>query len=206
MLDPKSVEMIVNTIRDADVEKKGNPENEGTLKRLSEWIGLPNAIRAGRELMGIEKLRVIPPDRQYTFVFDSLTWEWNQSARSYFAEGQAYLLWMKDMPVNRQVHVKAKISFSRAGNTFDLYIEAAPELFFLFSYRPGTMQTMSSIDAYNTSIVALKMDERTVKAKGTVKQYMLIQAPDSRLRQVLYSFENKEGEIDEVEVEAEKKE
>ncbi|MCL2073899.1 MAG: hypothetical protein FWH18_08265 [Marinilabiliaceae bacterium] len=192
MLDPRSVEIMVNTIRDTDIDKKGNPESVNTLKRLAEWIGLPEAQKAGRELTAIEKLKVIPPEYQYTMVFDSLTWEWNQDARSYFADGKATLLWMKNYPVNREVHVKGKISFSRAGNTLDLHVEAKPGLYFFFSYRPpGTMQTRSSLEDYNHNILGLKQEERIIKASGTIRQYNLIQAPDSRLNTVLKSFENK---------------
>ena len=204
MLDPKSVETMVNSIRDRDIEKKGNPESVGTLKRLAEWIGLSEAQKVARELTTIEKMKALPPEYNYTMVFDSLTWEWNQDARSYFADCKANLLWMKDNPVNREVHVKGKISFSRAGNTFDLHVEAAPGLYFFFSYRPpGTMQTRSSLEEYNQNIVGLKQDERTVKASGGVRQYNLIQAPDSRLRTVLRSFDNRNAVQEESEGEEE---
>ncbi|MDR2929030.1 MAG: hypothetical protein LBV41_12655 [Cytophagaceae bacterium] len=191
MLDPKSVETVVNTIRDADPAKTVNPETTATLQRLKEWTGLPEAVKIGHELTNIEKIKTLPADRQYTMVFDSLTWTWNKAARSYIAEGQANLLWMKDNPVSRKVHVKGKISFSRGGNTFDLYVEAKSGVFFLFSYRPGSMQTRSSLDEYNRNVVELKTEERTIKASGGVRQYVLAQAPDSRLKQVLRFFQTK---------------
>jgi len=204
MLDPKSVEIMVSIIRNTDYDKAGNPENEGTLKRLSEWIGLPQATKLATELTEYEKLKSLPPDRQYTMVFDSLLWEWNQEARSYFAEGQAYLLWMKDNPVNREVHVKGKISFSRAGNTFDLYVEAAPEVYFFFSYRlstSGMMSTLSSVEEYNQNIVALKDEERVVKPTGGGKQYNLIRADNNRFRQVLRVFSQRGAADEEEEME-----
>ena len=203
MLDPKSVDIMVSTIRNTDYDKAGNPDNDGTLKRLSEWIGLPQASKLVTELTEYEKLTSLPADRQYTMVFDSLVWEWNREARSYFAEGQAFLLWMKDKQVNREVHVKGKISFSRAGNTFDLYVEAAPEVYFFFSYRVSTsvmMSVLSSVEDFNTNIVALKEEERVVKPTSGGRQYNLVKADNNRFRQVLRVFSQR-GEATEEEEE-----
>jgi hypothetical protein len=93
--------------------------------------------------------------------------------------------------VNRKVNVKAKISFSRAGNTLDLYIEPVSGVYFFFIFFPGNMQTMSSVDGYNQNIKSLKTEERTVKGSGSVKKYMLTMSADSRLRQFHKSFEQK---------------
>ena len=194
LLDPKSVEIMATTIRNTDYDKAGNPENQGTLKRLTEWIGHPQAMKVATELTGIEKMKTLPQERQYTIVIDSLLWEWDQSARSYFAEGQAYLLWMKDIPINREVHVKAKISFSRGGNSFDLYIEPAPNVYFFFSYRtPGAMSTLSSLEDYNQNVVGLKNEERSIKATGSVRAYVLNKCDGNRLKTVLRSFTQRDA-------------
>jgi hypothetical protein len=58
------------------------------------------------------------------------------------------------------------------------------------------MQTMSSVEEYNQNIRILKKEERTVKASGSVKKYMLTLSASSRLKQVLKSFEK--GEVEEV--------
>ncbi len=197
MLDPVSVELMVNTIRDANNNKKGNPENKGTIKRIAEWIQKDNAIKVTRELNSLEKIRSLPPTHQYTLTFDSLKWEWDKPTRSYRANGEATLLWIKDFPVNRTVNVKAIIGFSRGGNTFDLYIEPETKIYFFFSYRNGMMQTRSSNNDYNLNIQGLKPDERKLKTGMGEKGYSFIMAPESRLNRLLRAFDTN-GELEEI--------
>jgi hypothetical protein len=189
MLDPKSIEMMVNTTRDANPSKKGNPENKGTLKRMAEWMTMTVATKVGRELTSIEKIRSLPAEHQHTLIFDSLTWVWDQPTRSYRANGEATLLWDKDNPVSRKVKVKAIIAFSRGGNSFDFYIEPSDNVHFFFSYRNGVMQTRSSNNDYNLNVQGLKPEERKQKTGMGEKPYSFIMAPESRLKRLLKAFE-----------------
>lgn len=196
MLDPKSIELMVATIRDVN-DKKGSPENRNTLKRMAEWMNMDNATKVSKELGSIEKFKSLPANHQHMLVIDSLQWQWDQPSRSYRANGQATLLWIKDNPVNRKVNVKAIIGFSRGGNTFDFYIEPAENVYFLFSYRNGMMQTRSSNNEYNQNVQTLKPEERKMKTGSGEKPYSFIMAPESRLRRLIRAFESNE-EFEEV--------
>lgn len=192
MLDPLSTEMMVNTIRDANNENKGNPENKNTLKRMADWMSLDNAQKVSKELNSIEKIKSLPINNQHMLVIDSLQWEWDQPSRSYRANGEATLLWIKNNPVNRKVNIKAIIGFSRGGNSFDLYIEPAEKIYFLFSYRNGMMQTRSSNNDYNLNVQTLKPEDRKLKTGMSEKSYSFILAPESRLKRLIKAFENNE--------------
>ena len=122
----------------------------------------------------------------------SLQWEWDQPSRSYRANGEATLLWIKNNPVNRKVNIKAIIGFSRGGNSFDLYIEPAEKTYFLFSYRNGMMQTRSSNNDYNLNVQTLKPEDRKLKTGMSEKSYSFILAPESRLKRLIKAFENNE--------------
>jgi hypothetical protein len=190
MLDPKSIEMMVNTMRDADPSKKGNLENKNMIKRMAEWMNPEVAGKVSRELNSLEKMKSLPVPHQHTFTIDSLQWTWDPPSRSYRADGEGTLLWIQDNPVNRKVKIKAVIAFSRGGNMLDLYIEPAKDVFFFFSYRSGMMQTLSSNKDYNLNVQTLKPEERKLKTGMGEKPYTFILAPESRMKRLFKAFES----------------
>lgn len=192
MLDPLSIEMMVNTMRDANTDAKGNPEDAATIKRMAEWMNRDNAQKVSRELNALEPMRALPENHQHMLVIDNLHWVWDPPTRSYRANGEGTLLWVKNNPVNRKVKIMAIIGFSRGGNTFDFYVEPAEQTYFFFSYRNGMMQTRSSNAEYNSNVQTLKPEERKMKTGMGEKSYSFILAPESRLKRLLKAFESNE--------------
>ena len=92
MLDPLSIEMMTNTLRDANTSATGNPENEETIKRMAEWMNRDNAQKVSRELNSIEPMRSLPQDQQHLLVIDELHWVWDPPTRSYRANGEGTCL------------------------------------------------------------------------------------------------------------------
>lgn len=194
MLEQETVNLLVNGLRMGPVLTPSPFESAGTLSRMAEWMGKAKATDVAREVQGFEPIRALPEDQKHMLVLDSLTWAWNPSARSYIADTEAYLGWVKDNPINRKVRVKSTIAFSRAGNALDLYIQVTDDVYFFFSYRNGIMQTRSSIEAYNTHVQALKTDDRKLKTGLGEKPYSFILAPESRLKRLLRQFETQDHE------------
>ncbi|WP_052345606.1 hypothetical protein [Alkaliflexus imshenetskii] len=201
MLDNRSVEIMTLGLRNADSERKGNPESPGTVRRMGEWMDMENAVKVSRELQGFERMRSLPAEHQHMLVLDSLSWTWDPASRSYLANTEAVMLWIKDNPVNRKVQVKASIAFSRGGNALDIHIKASDEVYFFFSYRNGMMQTRSSLEEYNTNVQTLKPDDRKLKTRLGERPYSFIMAPESRVRRLLRLFEDGVRESDDEDIE-----
>ena len=141
-------------------------------------------------------IKSLPVESLNTLTFDSLVWTWDSGLRSYLSNGEAYIGWVKNMPINKKAKVKSQIAFSRAGNSLDLYIELDQGRFYFFSYRNGIMQTRSSDQQYNTHVQALSNDERKLKTRLGEKPYSFILAPESRLNRFIRLFDSPEENYD----------
>ncbi len=197
MLEQETVNLLVNGLRMAPVLTTSPFESAGTLNRMAEWMGKAAAIDVAREIQGFEPTRALPEAHKHMLVLDSLTWTWHPASRSYIADTEAFIGWVRDNPINRKVHVKSTIAFSRAGNSLDMYIQVTEEVYFFFSYRNGIMQTRSSVEAYNTHVQALKTDDRKLKTGLGEKPYSFILAPESRMKRLLRQFDAKDHVSDE---------
>lgn len=209
MLEEESINLMVNGLRSAEAIKGKPFENNSTINRMAEWMGKKTATDVAREVQGFEPMRSLPAENQYTLVFDSLTWRWDERSRSYIADTEAYIGWVRNQPIHRKVKVQGTISFSRGGNSLDLYIDLGKDNYFFFGYRNGLMQTRSSMEAFNTHVQALKPDERKLKTGLGEKSYTFALAPESRVKRLLRQFQtgviedeelNEEGELIEEEV------
>ena len=194
MLEQATVNLLVNGLRMAPALTASHFESAGTLSRMAEWMGKATAIEVIKEIQGAEPIRTLPEVHKHMLVLDSLTWTWHPASRSYIADTETFIGWVRDNPINRKVHVKSTIAFSRAGNSLDMYIQVTDDVYFFFSYRNGIMQTRSSVDAYNTHVQALKTDDRKLKTGLGEKPYSFILAPESRMKRLLRQFDTKDHE------------
>jgi hypothetical protein len=192
MLEQETINLLVAGLRTGSAISPSPFESAGSISRMAEWMGKATAIEVAKEVQGFEPFQVLPVEHKHMLVLDSLTWTWNPAARSYIADTEAFIGWVKDYPINRKVQVKSTIAFSRAGNSLDMYIQVTDEVFFFFSYRNGIMQTRSSIEAYNSHVQALKTDDRKQKTGIGEKPYSFILAPESRMKRLLKQFETQE--------------
>ncbi len=191
-LDPKSTQMMADAIRESGAPE-ANPDTTVLSNRLRECTSPDMASRILKSLnSNAETIDELPPENQHTLCFTDLEIGWDTPSKSYMTEGSAQLGWIKNNLITRQVDVKMKITRSRAGNTFELYLEADPSTWFFFSYENGKMQTRSSLDAYNTHVQGLETDQRKEKSKFYEKSYVFILSPESRMTRFMQKFENPE--------------
>jgi hypothetical protein len=196
-LEEETINLLVNGLRAAEAIKGKPFENNSTINRMAEWMGKKTATDVAREVQGFEPMRSLPAENQYTLVFDSLTWRWDELSRSYIVDTEAYIGWVRNQPIHRKVKVQGTISFSRGGNSLDLYIDLGKDNYFFFGYRNGLMQTRSSMEAFNTHVQALKPDERKLKTGLGEKSYTFALAPESRVKRLLRQFQTGVVEDDE---------
>ncbi|MDG5800137.1 hypothetical protein QA597_07180 [Marinilabiliaceae bacterium ANBcel2] len=189
-LDEVTTNMIAEGIRYAEGAEEGEPEGYETIKRMSEWISEDVATDVARELQGFEPMESLPEEHQHMLVFDDLQWKWDKNERAYIANSTATVMWVKNQQVNREVEVKAKINFSRGGNSMDMLINVTEDEFYFFSYRNSEMQTRSSSEEYNRHVQALDEDERRIRNILAGRHYSFILSSEARLRSLEEFFEN----------------
>lgn len=195
-LDEATIGYLVNGLVSAPVLNSSPFELPETIARMAELMGKERALMLARELQAYEPIKSLPVESLNTLTFDSLVWTWDSGLRSYLSNGEAYIGWVKNMPINKKAKVKSQIAFSRAGNSLDLYIELDQGRFYFFSYRNGIMQTRSSDQQYNTHVQALSNDERKLKTRLGEKPYSFILAPESRLNRFIRLFDSPEENYD----------
>ncbi|ASB50835.1 hypothetical protein [Alkalitalea saponilacus] len=191
MLDKESIELMASEFNNT-TGNDANPSSSISVNRLAEWMGAETAVKVGEEISKKEELESLPEEHQHLLVMDSLQWRWDPPSRSYIADSEVLLKYIKNQPVNKKVHVKAVIAFSRGGNSLDMHIQACDTTYFFFSYRNNQMQTRSSMAAYNTNVQTLDADERRIRGRLGDAGYSFILAPESRMRRHLRLFEEEE--------------
>ncbi|WP_232526719.1 hypothetical protein [Marinilabilia rubra] len=194
MLDPASLTSMANIIR-ASKAPDANDKKEITEKRLREWTTSKTAKKVADLIQPTtDIIEVLPPELQYTLGFTNIDFRWDTPSRSYVADGKANLGWIHNLSVAREVDVKALISRSRGGNSFEIHIQADPDTWFFYSYNNGKMLILSSSDSFNEAIQRLDIDERKIKTGLGQDNYVFQIGSNNRLRSFMDFFKAPENE------------
>jgi hypothetical protein len=167
------------------------------IKRMAEWTGKEQAGKIDKARTMTGETNSLPADQHQMLLFSNIDLKWNSAKRCYMADGKADLAFIKQFSVNQQVTVKAEIMRKRSGNSIDLYIEADANNWFYFSYKNGTMHTLSSNPEYNKTVQALKAEDRKQKVKLGEKSFLFILSPESKRARFLKAFGSQEAEEEE---------
>ncbi|MGM0376856.1 MAG: hypothetical protein ACQEQ0_08770, partial [Bacteroidota bacterium] len=190
MLDENSINTIVNEISASDVPDAIHDKSR--MKRhLREWLSNEKTEDIADVLQPTSNIAETLPDHiKHTFFFTDIEFTWDTPSRSYKAEGKADLGWIKDRAISRELDVKALLSRSRGGNSFEIHIQTDPETWFFFSYHNETMQVLSSMDSFNKDIRALESDERKMDTGLGEDSYVFQLGSKQRLREFMENFED----------------
>nr|WP_319398049.1 hypothetical protein [uncultured Carboxylicivirga sp.] len=180
----EAVDLLYSTILNSSA-KESKLSKATFTKRLAEWIGFKDAEKLEAERTGQGLSEKIPEELKQMLFFSNIDFVWNSAERSYRADGDADLAYLKDYIVNKKVKVKAELMSKRSGNSLDMYIEFDDNSWVYFTYKNNMMQTVSSNKEYNQKVQGLKADER--KQKG--EAYTFIMAPESKKARFLKRFE-----------------
>ncbi|MFO8001382.1 MAG: hypothetical protein R6U46_09060, partial [Marinilabilia sp.] len=191
-LDETSLRSLTNIIA-ASEAPEANHDQETVEKQLREWMPAEEA----KNLIDIlepttDISEILPSGLQNTLFFTDIEFSWDTSSRSYVAEGKADLGWINDQTISREVDVKALISRSRGGNSFEIHIQAEPGTWFFFSYNNEKMLVLSSSDSFNNDIRALETEERKMKSGIGEDSYIFQLGSKNRLRRFMEKFEEEE--------------
>ncbi len=197
MLDDVSINTMANAIRGSKAPIAKH-EKETTEKRLREWMKGSDAKKLADLIQPTTDIsEVLPLDLQHTLCFTDINFTWNTPSRSYVANGTASLGWIKDQSIAKEVEVKALVSRSRGGNSFEIHIKADENTWFFYSYNNGKMLILSSLDEFNKAIQALDIDLRKMKTGMGQPDYVFQLGSMNRLRSFMKHFNPDEPESEE---------
>ncbi len=192
LLDEASILTMSNAIRGSKAPA-AKPDKETTEKRLREWVKDQEAKKITSLIQPTTDFsEVLPAGLQHTLCFTDIEFTWDTPSRSYVANGKANLGWIENQGIAKEVDVKALISRSRGGNSFEIHIQADENTWFFYSYNNGKMLVLSSLDDFNRAIQALDIDVRKMKTGLGQPNYVFQLGSKNRLRQFMTFFETPE--------------
>jgi hypothetical protein len=189
ILDNNSIQTMANAIRGSKATD-AKPDKEKLEKRLREWTNSKKAKEIADLLQPTTELtEVLPEHIKHTLCFTDIHFKWDTPSRSYYSDGKATLGWIKDQAIAKEVDVKALISRSRGGNSFEIHIQADNDNWFFFSYNNEKMLILSSSETFNTGIQTLDIEERKMKTGLGQDNYVFQIGNNNRLKRFMEFFE-----------------
>jgi hypothetical protein len=181
------------------VKNKKIAVSEYLLPKLSALYG-PNMMQVLRRQLSKVNNNV-PDSLNQLLVFDGLNLKWDETKRSYLANGGGALLASRNKPVDRKCEVKMELIRRRSGNTWSMYI-AADEFWYYFEMTvEKTLYALSSNPEFNESLKLEKAENKEIRDAEKKIQYTLTLCPDSRLNRFMKRISG--GEESESEFESE---
>jgi hypothetical protein len=161
---------------------------------LREFVGKNEADKILSELSSYGQYRKFPDVLDHTLVLTGLQLSWNKDLRSFISRGPIGIGNIGKQPVNKQVKGYLEIGKRRNGDIINLYIEPEDKQWYYFSYANGTMQVISSNQAFNDKLAGLKEDQRLMKAEKGQPSYQFILGTDAKKATFLRKMRQTESE------------
>ena len=151
------------------------------IRSLREFVGKNEADKILSELSLYGQYRRFPEVLDHTLVLTGLQMNWNKDLRSFVSSGPIGIGNIGKQPVNKQVKGYLEIGKRRSGDIINLYIEPDDKQWYYFTYANGTMQVVSSNQAFNEKLAGLKEAQRVIKAeKGQPSYQFLLGTADKK--------------------------
>jgi len=143
-------------------------------RALREFVGKNEADKILSELSLYGQYRRFPDVLDHTLVLTGLQMSWNKDLRSFVSKGPIGIGNIGKQSVNKQVNGYLEIGKRRSGDIINLYIEPEDKQWYFFSYANGTMQVISSNQAFNDKLSGLKEAQRLIKGEKGQPTYQFI--------------------------------
>ncbi len=179
-----AVNIMVTTIL-SSTATESKISNSSLQKRFAEWIGIQEAKKLIKLKDTQKELPEMIPSMNQMFTFGNIDWQFDGVEHKYIANCKADLTFIKKYVINKKVDIKAEITKKRSGNSIEFLLQFDKDTWFYFTYKSNLMQTLSSDEAYNSTVQTLDSDER--KQKG--KPFSFILSPTSKLNRFLKKFD-----------------
>lgn len=163
-------------------------------RSLREFVGKNEADKILSELTTYGQYRRFPDVLDHTLVLTGLQMSWNKDLRSFISKGTVGIGNIGKQPVNKQVKGYLEIGKRRSGDIINLYIEPEDKQWYYFAYANGTMQVVSSNQAFNEKLAGLKEAQRLIKADKGQPSYQFILGTSDKKNTFLRKMRQAAGE------------
>lgn len=172
-MDDKLTGMMADSLAAANLP--GAALNQGNyLFAVSRMLNNAESDRLNNEIALYGSPRRLPNALIKTLFFSNIKLKWNPETRSFVSIGSLSLASINRTMVNKTIDGFLELEQSRVSDGFSLYLMPTARQWYFFNYRSGLMQALSSSDAFNTALAAIKEDKRTLTDKeGNKYEYTL---------------------------------
>ncbi len=149
---------------------------------LTSLIGETESKAFLDELNLTGQVKKVPDQLNKSMILSNLNMVWDRKLRSFVSEGKIGIAGIQRNLVNRTVDGYIEIGKRRTGDIINVYLEFSPQIWYFFSYSNGIMQAISSNNEFNSILVSLKENKRTLNTKSDETAYQfIISTPEARM-------------------------
>ena len=142
---------------------------------LQYLLGESDAQRLLSELNLYGTFRKFPRELSQTMILSDIRMIWNHTTRSFTSTGPIGIVTLNSQLVNRYVEGHIELVRRRTGgDALSLYFQTSPTEWYFFTYSAGIMQAISSNEEFNSQVMNLRDDRRTLKSRGDEEPYQFI--------------------------------
>ncbi len=139
---------------------------------MRDLLGTDLANKLDRQLGLTGAYAEIPAVWKNTIFFNDLPLVWNQETQSFRHSGKIGIGNIGDVQVNKKVEAYIEMVEKGSGDIFDIYLRVDDRTWYYIGYSPGGLQVLSSNREFNSIVFDLKENDRRVKGKVGVAQYV----------------------------------
>lgn len=168
-IDSKIVEAIAQQLADDLRLSPGSADNELLRHAMIFHQGVERGSDNYSTYVSTGAYDRIPEKFEQTLLFENLTWHYSPTI-GYYTSGMANLGLMGRKQLHLNVRVMANITKQAAANVVNIYVQAARDHWYFFSYNTAnnTLSFNSSVGTIEDMIKSLSADQRQLSSKEGV--------------------------------------
>jgi hypothetical protein len=163
-------------------------------KSMDAALGAESAQKLREELTLLGTIKELPAALKHTIVFNELNLKWNDETNSYQSFGKIGIGNINGVQINKRVNGFFEIQLKRSGDVMDFYLELDNHTYYYFGYTRGVMQTMSSNNKYNETIMNMKVRDRKQKVERNKTSYIYLISTDQKKNNFYRRYMNSKEE------------
>jgi hypothetical protein len=135
-------------------------------KHLMERLPYNEAQTALNQIRLFGAITETPKEMLSTITFADVRLRWDHVNRSFVSAGKLGIGTIGNTPINRKVNGLIEIIKRNTGDMMMIYLELAPEKYYVFYYARGAMQVSSHNPLFTEPINAMKNKDKRIKVKA----------------------------------------
>jgi len=140
---------------------------------LSDFSGEKEATAFLNEIALYGAPKKFPDPLVFAFLFGDIKLIWQPVSNSFVSTGRLGLISIGKNPINRYYKGIIEIKKHRSGDELNLYIELDDSNWYYFNYQGNILQVISSVEAYNTRLSALKDKDRMFRGGDQKYEFVI---------------------------------